>query len=392
MAPLQLDAAILARVLENVLLIVGLGLLSGGLGGVIGFVHRWYARSRVPEGLAVLIGLSGVALSIQSREALGSVITGTPAGVETLEPAVIVLNTLILLVSVVTAVVGGRSGDRFGEVLFRRRPGRSVDVSQLVRAGGRVITVTLPEEIEDMEGYDPVDPGVKESLAGESLVFPRGLTVEELRARLVSRVESDYGVGHVDADVEADGTVAYFAVGSRESGLGPTLPPETCAVAVHADPAFAASAGDVVQVYRLGDGPDDDPKTVCTAELRGTAGDVVTLAVDAADAADLDGSTRYRLATLPVEPRTDREFAALLRAAEETMGVVQLAEGSPLVGSVVGAVDVAVVAVRSADGDVDPLPPRSRELRAGESLYVIARPDRLRKLDSAARAVEPDND
>jgi hypothetical protein len=385
---LQLDSEIARRVLENVLLIVGLGLLSGALGAVVGFVHRWYARSRVPEGLAVLIGLSGVALSLQTREALGGVITGSPAGAQTLEPSVIVLNTLILGVSVVTAVGGGRSGDQFGEVLFRRRPGRSVDVTQLVRAGGRVITVDLPDDLEDMDGYDPVDPAVKASLAGESLVFPRGLTVEELRDRLVTRLESDYGVGHVDVDVDADGTIAYLAVGSRESGLGPTLPPETCAVAVYADPAFAASAGDVVQVYRRG----EEPELVCSGELRGTADDVVTLAVDAADAPDLDGTTRYRLVTLPVEPRSDREFASLLRAAEETMGVVTLEAGSPLVGSPLGSVDAAVVAVRTVDGDVAPIPPRSHVLAAEESLYVIARPDRLRKLDSAARAVEADND
>lgn len=386
---MQLDGDIVARVLENVLLIVGLGLAAGVLGGIIAVVHRWYARSRVPEGLAVLVGLSGVALSLQTTSALGSVITDPATGESALAPATIVVNTLAFGVSAVAAAGGGRSGDRLAETVLQRRPGRSVDVTQLVRAGGRVITVTLPDELDDIDGYDPVSPDVKAAVAGESLVFPRGLTVDELRARLVERLEHDYGIGHVDLDVEADGTVAYLAVGSRESGLGPTLPPETCAVAIHADPAFAASAGDIVQVYRTGDG---DPELVCTGELRGTADDVVTLAVDAADVPALDTATRYRLVTLPVEPRSDREFASLLRAAEETMGVTTLEAGSSLVGATLGDVDASVVAVRTADGDVVPIPPRSRELVAGESLYVIARPDRLRKLDTAARAEEADND
>lgn len=385
---MQLDGDIVGRLVENVLLIVGLGLAAGLLGATIAVVHRWYARSRVPEALAVLVGLAGVALSLQTTSALGSVINPA-AGESPLEPTAIAINTLTLAVSAVAAAGGGRSGDRFAETVFRRRPGRSVDVSQLVRSGGRVITVTLPDDIEDMDAYDPIADDIKESMAGESFVFPRGLTVDELRERLVTRLENDYGIGHVDIDVEGDGTVAYLAVGSRESGLGPTLPPETCAVAVHADPAFAASAGDIVQVYQT---TDEDPKLVCTGELRGTAEDVVTLAVDAADVPTLDTSTRYRLVTLPVEPRSDREFASLLRAAEETMGVTTIAEGSSLVGSTLSDVDASVVTVRTADGDVVPIPPRSRELAAGESLYAIARPDQLRKLDAAARAPEPDND
>ncbi|MFC7175940.1 TrkA C-terminal domain-containing protein [Halosegnis marinus] len=155
---------------------------------------------------------------------------------------------------------------------------------------------------------------------------------------------------------------------------------------MRADPAHAASAGDLVQVYRTG---ADGPERVALAELRGTAGDVATLAVDTADADALAAEERYRLATLPVEPRSDREFASLLRAADETMGVVTLAEGSDLVGTPVGAVDAAVVAVRG-HGGLEPIPSRSRVLAAGDDLYVIAAPSRLRRLDAAAGASDSD--
>ncbi|WP_255148796.1 hypothetical protein [Halorarius halobius] len=380
---LQVEMDLLSRLLENLLLIAWLALAAGLLGAVVAAVHRWYARSRVPEGLTVLIGLSGVAAYLSTTSALGTVISPPPGGAEVLEPGAIVINTLTLGVSALAAAAGGRSADRLTEVVVDRYPSRGVDVSGLVRAGGRVITVELPEDIEDIEGYDPVRPEQKESLAGETLVFPRGLTVEELRERLVARLRSDYGVGHVDVDVNLDGEVQYLAVGSREAGLGPTLPPETCAVAIQADPAFAASAGDIVQVYRPA---EEGYERVCSGELRGAAENLVTLAVDAADVSALDQTTRYRLVTLPVEPRSDREFASLLRAAEETMAVVTLADGSSLLASTVGAVDASVVAVRGVDGTVDPIPARSRALSAGESLYVIARPDRLRKLDAAARA------
>ncbi|MFT8046912.1 hypothetical protein ACMYMB_23230, partial [Salmonella enterica subsp. enterica serovar Enteritidis] len=61
-------------------------------------------------------------------------------------------------------------------------------------------------------------------------------------------------------------------------------------------------------------------------------------------------------------------------------------EGSVLVGNSVGALDVAVVAIEAVDGDVAAIPTRDREIGAGETLYVIARPDRMRKLEAAAVA------
>jgi hypothetical protein len=331
----------------------------------------------------VLVGLTGVVLVLNVESALGTLIAtnGTPTDV--LAPEVVLVNTVVLGASLAAAVTGGRVGDRVGESLFALSGSGTVDVdvSGLVQAVGRVITVDLPAEIADLDGYDPVDPTVKASFAGETLVFPRRLTVDELHDRLVARLREEYGVGHVDVDLDADGTVTFLGVGSRESGLGPTLPPETCAVAVRADPAMAASAGDLVQVYRPTDGGTE---RVAAGELRGTAGDVVTLAVDAADATALTDDERYRLATLPVEPRSDREFAALLRAAEETMGVVTLAAGSELVGTPLGAVDAAVVAVRNDEG-VEPIPSRARVLAAGDALYVVATPGVLRRLDAAAR-------
>lgn len=359
---------------------VGLIVLSGGLGVVVGLLGRWYARELVSEGLAVLVGLGGVALYLNTAGALGSVIGGE-TGI--LSPVVALSNVATFLVAGVVAAAGARTGDRFGAALFAFTGTTDVeaDVSRLVRSMGRVVTVDLPEEVEDVPGYDPVDAERKSQLAGRTLVFPGRLTVEELRSRLVDRLERDFGVGHVDVDVTVDGEVTYLAVGSRVSGLGPTLPPGSAAVAVRADPAFAASAGDVVQLWRT----DDDPERVTSGEVRGTAGDVVTVAVDAADAEALSPEGSYRLVTLPVEPRADREFAGLLRSVEETMDAVEVTEGSPLVGIPVGAIDVAIVAVRTTEDDVEPLPSRSRTLAAGESVYAIARPDDLRRLERAAR-------
>ncbi len=385
MSPAALQVPVPSDLVVDAARLVALTLLSGVLGAGMGVLHRWYANERVPDGLSVLVGLGGVAAYLNTAGALGDVILGD---LDLLAVETVLFNVVVFAVAAVAADLGGRAGDRLGVSVFAVSGAHSVDrdVSRIVRTVGRVITVELPEEIGDIDGYDPVDPATKAEIAGQQLVFPRGLTVEALRNRMVERLRTDYGVGHVDVDLADDGTVEYLAVGSRAAGLGPTLPPGHAAVTVRADPPNGASPGDAVQVWTAGEG---DPTRVTTAELRGTAADAVTLAVDEADLELLDPEAAYRLVTLPVEPRADREFAAQLRSAAETMGVVTLAAGSPLAGSTVGALDLAVVAVRPADGPVEAIPPRDRALAAGETVYVVARPDRLRKLEDATRATEP---
>lgn len=61
-----------------------------------------------------------------------------------------------------------------------------------------------------------------------------------------------------------------------------------------------------------GDSAGDSPECVSNAELRAAVGDGATLALDEADAADLDGHTTYRLVTFSGEPQADRVFASLL--------------------------------------------------------------------------------
>lgn len=361
--------------------VVALAVLAAALAGVVALGYRWYARERVQTGLPVLVGLGGVAVYRGTTTALGQVINGTPGGTDPLSPETALFNIAVFAVAGLAAVGGVRVGDRLGTDLFAAAGARELDgeVSRVVEAVGRVIAVELPEEIEDIVGYDPVAGETKKTLAGRTFLFPKRLTVGELEERLRTRLKADYDVGHVDADLASDGSVEYLALGARAAGIGPTLPPETAAVAVRADPAFAASAGDVVQVWTT-----DPAERVATAELRGVAGDVVTLAVDAAETGKLDADTEYRLVTLPVESRPDREFASLLRAAEETMSLVGIEAGSEIDGQPVGALDVAVIAVRTADGDVEAIPERSRILAPGDAVYAVARPDALRKLERAA--------
>jgi hypothetical protein len=254
----------------------------------------------------------------------------------------------------------------------------------MVRSAGRTLTVEIPgaEKMEDIDGYDPVSDETKEKLAGKRLVFPRGLTVTELRDRVAERLKEEYEVGTVDLELDDKGEVEFLGLGRTVSGIGPTLGPGTCAVAVRADPAYTSGPGDNVQVWRKND--DGRVERVASGELRATADDVVTVALDETDAAKLNPSETYRLVTLPSEKGPERQFASMLRSADETMSVLTVSEDSPLVGSEVGAIDVPVVALRAPDGVVEAVPPRTRVLSEGDTVYAVGRPEELRKLETTS--------
>jgi hypothetical protein len=342
-------------------------------------IYRWYSRDTVPEGVTVLVGLGTVAIYLNTTALLGIAIGGadTPFALRTA-----VTNVVTFVGAALVTPAGRRLGDAGAKRLLRRDRFAHFerDVGTLVRTRGRRIVVTLPETVEDMDAYDPVTPATKAVLSGETLTFPRGLTVPELESRIASRLRDDHDVGHVDVEVTADGTVPYLAVGARAAGIGPTLSPGSAAVAVRADPAFAASVGDLVAVYRRG----ESEERIATAEIRGVSGAIVTLALDATDAEGIDPRTEYHLVTLPADPQADREFAALLRSADETMAAVTVAADGDLEGLPVGALGVTVVAVRGTGGGVDAIPDRTRQLAREETVYVVGRPAALRALETAA--------
>ena len=88
--------------------------------------------------------------------------------------------------------------------------------------------------------------------------------------------------------------------------------------------------------------------------------------------------------------RTDREFASMLRAADETHTAVTVQSGSPLVGVAIGALDVTVLGVTSPGAKPDALPASSRIIAAGDVVNAIARPEALRRLEVAAAGPAPD--
>lgn len=362
--------------------LLGLAALAVILSAVVALAYRSFADEVVPRWLAVLAGVSGVAVYLGTTPALETVVR---EGVEPGEVETALFNVGALVVGGGGALLGRLIGDRFGAEVVPWSPTQDVDdeVSQLAQTVGQVTTVSLPTQVDDAAGYDPIPARTKESLEGKKLIFPRGLTVDGLEKRVKEQLRSDYGIGTVDVEFD-EGDVSYLAVGTRAAGIGSTLPPATNAVALRADPGFSASTGDIVQVWE-----PDSMQRILTGELRGVADDVVTIAIDAGDTPKVDPTRRYRLVTLPVEDRPDREFASLLRAAEETFSTVTVEAGSPLHGLPLAALDVTVTAVRPDDGEPVPFPDGEYRLAPGDLVFAIARPAALRRLEAAAEPLDP---
>jgi hypothetical protein len=376
--------------------VLGLAAVAAILAAAAAVVYRWYTREEIPAWLATLTGASGVALYLNAVGLFQQAVGSDPAAV--FDPMVVLVNAAALGAAIVVSPAGRAVGDRLTTSAFAVVGARELDteVSRLVSNVGRVRAVELPDEeadVDDIEGYEPVPAATKAALAGKTLLVPRNLRGDALRDRVVTRIKEDYSVGYVDLELDDDGTVTRLGVGRRVAGLGTTLAPGFAAVAVRADPGAGASAGDAVQLWRQTgtvedavEGASGTAARVASGELRAVTDDVATVIVDEADAESLDPAASYRLLTLPSDPGAEREFTSLLRAADETMDVVTVTAVSDLDGATVGDVDATVAAVRPTRGAIEAIPARSRTLAAGDALYLVARPERLRGVAALATA------
>ncbi|ELY56690.1 cation:proton antiporter regulatory subunit [Natronolimnohabitans innermongolicus] len=351
--------------------ILGYGLLAGASALALSGGYRAVTARELPVGGAVLFGLAPPAGWLSYRAVVhGEVVADSPL--------VHYTSGLFLLGVVAAGTVAAVGGRRLGDhlacgALGVRRVDAAGSVADLVRSAGLSVTLSLPDSIDDAEGYPSVDEGVKRDLAGRRLRFPNDCSPTELRARLERRLEVDFGIGYVSAELSAAGDVETLTVGGRRDGIGPTLGPNCVAVAVAADPPSKASAGDPVEVWTTG---SESTQYVATGTLRASTDSTVTLVVDADDADSLTAGGRYRLTTRPAEPSTGYALVAAIRSADETVAVRTVESDGPLESEFAGWVPGTVLAIGRGE-DVLSLPADNEPLEAGDTLYVFGTPDQL---------------
>ncbi|WP_415378750.1 cation:proton antiporter regulatory subunit [Halosimplex sp. TS25] len=354
--------------------IIGYGLYASVTALGVSFVYRGYTTRAVPVGVASIIGLSFVALSLNITALTEPAIIGDTGK---LHYATSTYLLGVFIFAAVNAEIGRRIGDHFAcDVFDIDRLDATGAVARLFRSANLLVTVELPETVEDLDGYPAVDEATKRELAGRQMQFPRRLSDDELASRLVTRLERDFGVGHAHVQLADDGGVASLAVGERPSGIGPSLPPGTVALAVEGDPSPDVSTGDPVEVWATG---GDAERLVATGKFRATVGDVATLTVGTSAAEAFDVDETYRLVTRPDTASDLNELVATIWEADETVTAVTVADAGPLHGEFVDWLPVSVLAVER-DGEPIPFPAANETLEVGDTVYVLGTPEGLHSL------------
>jgi len=353
--------------------IIGFALFASVTAMGAAFVYRGYSTRRLPLGVGVLLGLAFVTVVMNvGAVTQPTIISDTPK----LHYATASYFFGVYVAGTVTAEAGRRIGDHFARDVFGVETVEGGgEVARLVQSAGLVVAVEVPDDVDDLDGYPPVDDETRRRLEGRTLLFPRRLTDEELESRLVARLKRDFDVSHVHVDY-TDGEIASLAVGRRPAGLGPSLPPQTVAVALQGDPAPDASTGDPVEVWTDEDGAS---RLLATGTFRARVGDCATVTVSEDDADVFDPSETYRIVTRPDTANDVHELLATLGQGAETVTTATVTEDDPLRGEFVAWLPVSVLVV-DRDGEVIPFPADNETLDVGDEVYVIGTPAGLHAL------------
>ena len=362
--------------------LVGSALLAAVVGLLVAGCYRWVTTRSPPAGTPVVVGLSMVAAYLTYRVfRSGKLVADVPLDHQS--SAGYLLATFLIAGLVATA--GGRLGDRIAcQVTGLPRIDSSDRATALVRSGRLATDIELPETIEDADGYRPVTPSVRRTLAGATIRLPHGLSSADRRDRIERQLESDYDVGYANVTMDEGGTINRVVVGRRSTGLGSMLPPNTVAIAITADPSPDASLGDPVEIWST----QERSRLVTTGTLRTTSGSVATVIVDAENVPALSTDRRYRLVTRPDEPTDSYEFASTLRTVEETVVAMTVQPDGPVAGEFAGWLPGRVLVI-DRDGEVLSLPADNETLREGDRLWLLASPADLDAIDSDGHETRP---
>ncbi|MCU4717773.1 hypothetical protein [Halapricum hydrolyticum] len=371
MIPLAIVSEWTIRALVRIL---GFGLLAGVVAVTVAFVYRWYSRGRLSLGVGLFAGLSIPSAWLYAGTAAGGPLV-SPTPLFHRASGAYVLG--VFATAAIAAEAGRRTGDRLACDVYDIDDvaGRGA-AAALVRAASLAVSVTVPDTIERLDGYEPIGEPTRARLADRTMLFPRRLDADQLGDRLAERVRDDFDVEYVHAEVALGGTVERFAVGARPSGLSPRLPPGVSAVGIEADPPASVGSGDPVEVWH---DRGDATQPVATGSVRATDGDVTTAVVDTDDALALDGDRQYRLLVRPAAVEDARELAEHVWESEATVTTTTVSSGDLLEGEFVGWLPGAVLLIERSDEAI-PFPEASVTLQAGDSLYVLGMPAQHQEL------------
>lgn len=344
--------------------VLGFALFSTVVALTATFGFRWQTKRQLPMLAAMVVGLSLPGALLLAQAVSSTSLVGPRS---LFHPTTGIYILSIFIVGAVTAEGGRRIGDYVACDTFSiQRIDRSGPGAETIKSADLVQSVTLPERIEDLDGYGTVEQATKREFAGEQFRFPQPLSVSELTDRLTNRLEQDYSVDRVHVEIDDDGTVTECAVGSTPEGLSPLLTPGVAAVATRADPADDASVGDPVEVWSQ----EPEPQILAEGTLRATVDDIATVTVDADLVGSFDPEEEYRILTRPDATDDARELATNLWEADATVTSVEVSAGGELQGEFASWLPGRVLVI-DRSGVPLAFPSENETLEAGDTVYLL---------------------
>lgn len=369
------------------------GLVPAAVAWLFGFGFRYVTGVTIP-------GLAVVVFSVAIAGASGGLMALTDPTITQSDSQVRL--TVALLVVLMGALYAHNRGDAFANEIPRKMSLRkltertlSTDVVELVGGRGQV-RVTVPYEVEDIEGYPPVTAAVRTGIHDGEWTFPADIPLVELESRFADRLQTEFDLVAVEVEIDEQAR-ATVAAAAPLGGLSKRLPAGKRAVSLDAlvptglaqgdDVVVATDGGtvsaNVVGVSSVTETPDDaddedgdSPKAPPRAPTATGGEGRVTVAVDRTDVETLLGSDVTQFVVESRGVRREFELVTLLRRAGTRFSRLTVGEESPLDGVTLGEVGVrdtygvAILAVRH--GGTWTIAPRGDQtVSAGDTMFAV---------------------
>ncbi|KTG27777.1 potassium channel family protein [Haloferax profundi] len=369
------------------------GLVPAAVAWLFGFGFRYVTGVTIP-GLAVVV--------------LSVAIAGASGGLMALADPTITQSdnqvrlTVALLVVLMGALYAHNRGDAFANEIPRKMSLRrltertlSTDVVELVGGRGQV-TVTVPREVGDIEGYPPVPVDVRTAIRDGEWTFPADIPLVELESRFADRLQTEFDLAAVEVQIDEQAR-ASVAAAAPVGGLSKRLSAGKRAVSIEAlvptglaqgDDVVVATDGGTISASVVGvdsvtetvdadDAEDEEaPKWAPRAPTAAGGEGRVTLAVERTDVESLLRSDATQFVVTSRGVRREFELVSLLRRAGKRFSRLTVGADGPLDGvslraaSVRDTYGVAILALRH--GGTWTIAPRGdQNLSAGDTLYAV---------------------
>lgn len=374
----------------------------------IGFIFKYFTTVTIP-GLGVV--------------ALGGTLAGVSGGLMGLmDPTLSESWTSItaVLVILMSSLWAHSQGDKLATATPRkltlkalRETRLSIDLAERIDSYGQVHIQPIGD-ITDIEGYPPLPDDTRHQLGTSSWRFPATLSITELESKLEERLLTDYELTEVSVRIDKQGR-AQIAAAPSTAGLSRRVPPGRRAVSIQTVLPTGVGRGDRVTV-KLPDGnvtgsvvsawttdaevPTEPLKveakttdsggeavTQFVPKMTTTGGKgVVTIAVPYEDGRRVIRSDFAPIIIHSRGKQREYEIIGVLKRDGNRFRTVVIDDGNILAGTTIGdqqirtTYGVTILAIRRTEGSII-APTGSAELRAGDSLILAGKPEKLREFE-----------